>query len=219
MTSWSERSPTPNMRVQRTRVLLPVVARRSPLTRRPLGAGRRLVGLALALLVLGIPNRNGWAQETRAKGMSALEPALRAALAARERANREGDTAQIEALMAAEYVQTDIGGRVQTRSEWLASYFKPLAEMIRAGEFRWKRWEEEDVRAFLFGDTVVVVGRMTLEGEGATFVPGRDWVKSPGSHLGPATISFTRVWIKRDGKWLLAAIHNASPPPPRPTVK
>jgi hypothetical protein len=28
----------PNMRVQRTRVLLPAVARRSPLTRGPLGA-------------------------------------------------------------------------------------------------------------------------------------------------------------------------------------
>jgi hypothetical protein len=33
-------SGLPNMRVQRTRVLLPAVARRSPLTRGPLGSGR-----------------------------------------------------------------------------------------------------------------------------------------------------------------------------------
>jgi ketosteroid isomerase-like protein len=103
---------------------------------------------------------------------------------------------------------------VLTRSEWLASYFKPLAEMIRAGQFRWTVWEEIDVQTHSFGDTVVVTGKLKLEGEGATFVPGRDWVKSPGSRLGPATMSFTRVWIKRDGKWLLAAIHNAVPPPP-----
>ena len=130
-------------------------------------------------------------------GSAALEPALKAAIAARERANVEGDTSLIESLMASEYVQTDIGGRVQTRSEWLASYFKPLAEMIRAGDFRWKVWEETDVRAFWFGDTVVVVGKLRLEGEGATFVPGRDWVESPDPGLGPATLNFTRVWIER----------------------
>ena len=146
--------------------------------------------------------------------MAALEPGLKSAMAARDKANREGDTAQIEVLMAAEYIQTDIGGRVLTRSEWLASYFKPLGEMIRASQFRWTVWEETDVQARTFGEAVVVVGKLKLEGEGATFVPGRDWVKSPGSRLGPVTMSFTRVWIKRDGKWLLAAIHNAVPPPP-----
>jgi hypothetical protein len=35
-------SRRPNMRVQRTRVLLPAVARRSPLTRGPLGGRRAL---------------------------------------------------------------------------------------------------------------------------------------------------------------------------------
>jgi len=202
----------PNMRVQRTHSS--ASPPRSPLTRRPLGAGRRLCGLVLVLLALGAANRIVSAQETKADDMATLEPELKAAMAAREKANREGDTALIEVLTASEYVQTDIGGRVQTRSEWLASYFKPLAEMIRAGDFRWKVWEETDVRARSFGDTVIVVGKLRLEGEGAAFVPGRDWVKAPGSRLGPTPLSFTRVWIKRDGKWLLAAIHNAVPPPP-----
>jgi hypothetical protein len=49
------RRPLANMRVQRTRVLLPAVARRSPLTRRPLGAvmGRPLK-LALLIATLGL---------------------------------------------------------------------------------------------------------------------------------------------------------------------
>ena len=158
--------------------------------------------------------QEAWAQSQKAATESSgIEPALKVAIVERQRANLEGDTQQIEALMAAEYVQTDIGGRVQTKSEWLASYFKPLADMIKRGEFRWTVWEESDVQTRTFGDTVVVVGKLKLEGEGATFVPGRDWVKSPGGKLGPATMSFTRVWIKRDGKWLLAAIHNALPPP------
>jgi hypothetical protein len=154
------------------------------------------------------------ARSQKAAGESSgIDPALNIAIAERQRANLEGDTQQIEALMAAEYVQTDIGGRVQTRSEWLAGYFKPLADMIKSGEFKWTVWEESDVQTRTFGDTVIVVGKLKLEGEGATFVPGRDWVKSPGSKLGPATMAFTRVWIKRDGKWLLAAVHNALPPP------
>jgi len=203
---------SPNPRLQRT----PSASPPSLLSRQPLGPGSRLRGVVLVLLVLGASNRIVSAQETKADGLATLDPQLRAAIAAREKANRDGDTALIESLMAAEYVQTDIGGRVQTKYEWLASYFKPLAEMIRAGDFHWKVWEETDVRSRSFGDTVVVVGKLRLEGEGATFVPGREWVKAPGSRLGPTTLIFTRVWIKRDGKWLLAAIHNAVPPPPPP---
>ena len=182
-----------------------------------LGRGTRALGLVLLLFALGAANGIVLAQQAKTNAMAQLEPALRAAMAAREKANREGDTALIEALMAAEYVQTDIGGRVQTRSEWLSSYFKPLAEMLRAGDFRWNVWEESDVQPRVFGGTVIVVGKLRLEGEGATFVPGRDWVKAPGSHLGPTTLSFTRVWIKRNGKWMLAAIHNSVPPASLPS--
>jgi hypothetical protein len=187
---------------------------RSPLTRTRLGAGMQECCLNLALLVLLAPNQAVFAQATEAHSAVELEPALKTAMAARDKANREGDTALIEALMTPDYVQTDIGGRVQTRSEWLQSYFKPLAALIRAGDFRWNVWEETDVQARAYGSTVIVVGKLKLEGEGATFVPGRDWVKTPGSRLGPMTLSFTRVWVKRDGTWLLAAIHNSVPPPP-----
>ena len=173
-----------------------------------------MVAFVLVCLLLAIVRRNAIAQDSKPNDVAGVEPALKAAMAAREKANREGDTAQIEALMAEEYVQTDIGGRVQSRSEWLSSYFKPLAEMIRAGQFRWTVWEETGVQARSFGDTVVVMGKLKLEGEGATFVPGRDWVKSAGARLGPVTMSFTRVWVKREGAWLLAAIQNAVPPPP-----
>jgi len=142
---------------------------------------------------------------------SAPDAALQSAMAERQRANREGDTAAIEALMVSEYVQTDIGGRIQDRDEWLASYFKPLADLIRSGRFHWETWEETAVQTRVFGDTAIAVGKLTLAGTGATIEPGRGWVASSGARFGPATLSFTRVWIRRDGKWLLAAVHNALP--------
>jgi hypothetical protein len=147
-----------------------------------------------------------------AEGPRVVEPALESAMAERQKANLEGDTRKIEDLMAAEYVQTDIGGRVQTKSEWLSGYFKPLAEMIKAGQFRWEVWEETNTQTRSFGDTVVVVGKLRLKGRGASYVPGRGWVSSPEGSFGPVLLMFTRVWIKRDGRWLLAAVHNALPP-------
>jgi hypothetical protein len=119
--------------------------------------------LILVCLLAGVAARIVCAQELKVNDLGTLEPGLRAAMAARERANVEGDTTRIETLLAPEYVQTDIGGRVQTRSEWLATYFRPLAEMIRAGEFRWTAWEETDVRTRSFGETVIAVGKLRLE--------------------------------------------------------
>ena len=203
-------TPAPNTSLHRT----PAAAPPSPVSSKPLGVGRCLVAFCVVSVTLLWVAQEAWAQSKKAAlESSGIEPALKVAIAERQRANLKGDTQQIEALMAAEYVQTDVGGRVQTKSEWLTSYFKPLADMIKRREFRWTAWEESDVQTRTFGDTVVVVGKLKLEGEGATFVPGRDWVKSAGGKLGPTTMAFTRVWIKRDGKWLLAAIHNALPPP------
>lgn len=133
-------------------------------------------------------------------------------MAARTKANLEGDTDKAENLMVDEYVQTDIFGRVQTKSEWLAEYFNPLAALIKSGQFRWEIWDEKDLQIRQFGDAVVVVGHSTLKGSGASPVPGRGWVASPQATVGPVVLHFTRLWIKRDGKWLLAAVHNATVP-------
>ena len=145
-------------------------------------------------------------------GKTELEPELRSAMAARTKANLEGDTAKIESLMADEYVQTDISGHVQSKSQWLAEYFKPLAALIKSGQFHWDVWGEKDVQVRRFGDTVVVVGNLTLKGSGASPVSGRGWVASPQATIGPVVLHFTRIWIKRDGKWLLAALQNAVVP-------
>lgn len=143
---------------------------------------------------------------------SAAQVQVRAVMAELGKANVEGDTEKAERLLAAEYVQTDISGHVQGKSEWLAEYFRPLAKLIKAGEFHWDLREEKDVQIQFFGDMAVAVGSLTMKGTGATWQPGRGWVASPGTSLGPLTFRFTRVFIKRDGNWLLAALHNAVVP-------
>jgi ketosteroid isomerase-like protein len=143
---------------------------------------------------------------------SSAEDEMRAAMAERTKAALNGDIKTIESGMAENYLQTDIFGRVQSKSEWLEAYAKPLAELIKTHKFRWNVYDEKEVAVRAFGDTAIIVGILTLKGKGASIVPGRGWVASPESTMGPIVIHFTRVWVKRDGKWLLAALHNATVP-------
>jgi hypothetical protein len=140
------------------------------------------------------------------------EAQLRAAMTELGKANVDGDTDKADRLLAAGYVQTDISGHVQGKSEWLAEYFRPLAQLIKAGQFHWDLREEKDVQVRFFRDTAVVVGSLTMKGTEAALLPERGWDASPGTSVGLVTFRFTRVFIKRDGRWLLAALHNAVVP-------
>jgi len=110
-------------------------------------------------------------------------------------------------------LQTDIRGYVQDKNAWLNEYFEPLAELIKAGKFHWEVFEEKDLQIRVSGNTAVVMGRMELKGTGARADRNRHtWVVDPDAHP-VSTLRFTRVYVKRNGKWLLAALHNAVPLP------
>jgi len=143
---------------------------------------------------------------------------LRVVMDERRKASVEGDTEKIASAMADDYIQTDIGGYVQNKMTWLNEYFKPLAELIKAGKFRWEAFDEKDIQIRMYGDTAVVVGTLELKGSGGRPVPQHTWVADPDAHPS-LKLRFTRVYIKRNGKWLLAAIHNAVPLPPPPSAK
>ena len=142
---------------------------------------------------------------------SSSEAELRAAIAECRKAGP--DLEKFASCMADEYLQTDIAGYVQDKSTWLNEYYKPLAELIKAGKFRWEVYQEKDVQFRMYGDAAVVIGSLELKGTGARPTPEHTWVADPNASFN-ATLRFTRVWIKRNGKWLLAALHNAVPLPP-----
>ena len=73
------------------------------------------------------------------------EADLRATIAKLRTASVEGDTQKIVAAMTDDYLQTDISGVVQNKETWLKNYFIPLAELIKAGKFRWETYDLKDV--------------------------------------------------------------------------
>ena len=77
---------------------------------------------------------------------SSPEGELRAVMAELHKAALEGDTEKTVSLMTDEYVQTDISGHFQEKTEWLNTYSKPLAELIKAGKFRWEVYEKKEFR-------------------------------------------------------------------------
>ncbi len=142
---------------------------------------------------------------------SSPEDSLHAATVERQKASVQGDTEKIVGFMTDDYIQTDVWGQVQDKATWIREYFNPLAELIRAGKFKWNVYQDKDVQVRVHGDTAIEVGAMVLEGVGARITPEHTWVADPDAHLS-GTLRFTRVYIRRNGKWLLAAVHNSMPP-------
>jgi Domain of unknown function (DUF4440) len=144
---------------------------------------------------------------------SSSEAELRATMAECRKAALEGDLEKITGCLADQYLQTDIAGYVQDKTAWLNEYARPLADLIKAGKFRWEVYDPKDVQIRMYGDAAVVIGSLELKGSGARPTPQHTWVADPDAHVS-LTLRFTRVYIKRSGKWLLAALHNAVPLPP-----
>lgn len=147
------------------------------------------------------------------------ETELRAAMAERRAAFLAGDVDKVASLMADEYLQTDIWGRIQDKNAWLDEYYKPLAALIKAGKARWEVYEQKDLQFRFYGNSAVVMGALDLKISGARADPQHHWVADPNYHGTGGTLHFTHVYIKRKGKWLLAAIHNAVPGPVPATSK
>jgi hypothetical protein len=111
--------------------------------------------------------------------------------------------------MTNDYLQTDIYGNVQNRTAWLHEYFEPLAELIKAGKFRWVTFEQKNEQFRVYGDSAIVMGSLELKGVGAR--PNRErrtWEADPSASLG-GKLSFTHVYVRHNTRWLLAAIHNS----------
>jgi ketosteroid isomerase-like protein len=151
-----------------------------------------------------------------AKATDSAEAELRAAMAERLKASLQGDSTKAASLMADEYIQTDISGHVQDKATWFKEYFDPVAELIKVGKFRWEVYEQKELQFRVYGDSAVVLGVLEAKGTGARWVPqSHTWAADPNASFS-GTLRFTHVYVKRNGKWLLAALHNAVPFSPTP---
>ena len=142
------------------------------------------------------------------------EAEIRSVMAELRKASLEGDSAKIASLMTDDYLQTDISGHVQDKATWFKEYFDPIAELIRAGKFRWDVYERKDVQIRQHGDSAIVMGALEAKGSGARWNPqSHTWFVEPSASFS-GTLRFTHVYVRKNGKWLLAALQNAVPVSP-----
>jgi hypothetical protein len=142
-----------------------------------------------------------------ATGQSSAKAEVLAALAERDKSFVTGDETKVAQLMSEDYLQTDVSGHVQDKQAWLNEYYRPLALLLKSGETRCATFDRSNIVVRDLGDTLVVAGEQTFKFAGVnpwnpkvTFQPGP-----------PRVLRFTHVWIKRDGAWKLAVVHNAIP--------
>ena len=105
-------------------------------------------------------------------------------------ANIRRDKAFFERMEADEFIFTDSGGGITTKTEDVASLDKP------AGEFKLVSYEVDEMKVSIYGKTAVVTGRAT------TISRGKDRGITGKSR-------FTDVFVKRAGRWQLVAGHSS----------
>ena len=150
-------------------------------------------------------------------GGSDAESQLRATVEELRKAGVEGDTDKVVASMTDDYLQTDIFGFVQDKATWLKQYFIPLAELIKAGKFRWEKYDLKDVQLRMHGDAAIVIGTLEAKGVGARMdMATHSWAADPTASFS-GVLHFTRVYVRQNGKWMLAALQNSMPPAPAST--
>lgn len=94
------------------------------------------------------------------------------------------DRKGLEQLMTAERINISTGGQVRERDEWLTSFATTCKP--------YKPATLEELRVKVYGDTAILVGRITFNGT------------SGGA---PPPSRFSSVWIKRAGRWQEASMH------------
>src|SRR5215467_7483197 len=141
--------------------------------------------LLLAIAVVVIP----------VAAQDAAEADLRALMANRHKASLEGGTDSIAKTMVDNYLQTDISGYVQDKPTWFKEYFNPIAELIKAGKFRWEVLDQKEMEFHIFGDSAVVIGTLEAKGTGARWLPQSHTWEADSSASFSGTLRFTHVYI------------------------
>ncbi|MEP6901408.1 MAG: nuclear transport factor 2 family protein [Actinomycetota bacterium] len=105
-------------------------------------------------------------------------------------ANIKRDKAFFERIEADEFIFTDSGGGITTKTEDVASLDKP------PGEFKLVSYIVDEMKVSVYGNAAVVTGRTT------TVSRGKDREATNKSR-------FTDVFVKRGGRWQLVAGHSS----------
>lgn len=98
------------------------------------------------------------------------------------------DSAALDALVGARFINTEYDGEVSDKTKFLAD--------IRDPQFKPTTASIQDVKVNLFGDTAIVTGNYHTKGT---------YQGHPYEHFG----RFTDTWVLDNGRWQCVASHTS----------
>jgi ketosteroid isomerase-like protein len=99
-------------------------------------------------------------------------------------AMQKGDLATLERILADDFIYTHSNARVETKQQ--------LLEALKSGAFKYEEIKHSDLKAQVYGDTVVLRGKSDLK------------IKANNLPLA-FQIRFLGVYVKANGRWQLTA--------------
>lgn len=120
------------------------------------------------------------AAPARAQGGASVEDQIKTMEKDRAAAVVKGDVSMMEDLTSDDYTLINANGQMSGKAETMNN--------IRTGVIKLTANEVSDMKVRVYGETAVVTGKSTAKGT----IGGRE-LKGP--------VMFTRVYVKRNGKW------------------
>jgi hypothetical protein len=111
-----------------------------------------------------------------------------------DRAQIDGNRAELERLLADDYTLLNGAGKTETKAQFVAESTAP--------GFKLEPFVIEDAIEKVWSDGAVMGGIATLRG-------------TDGGKPFEATLRFADIWAKRNGKWQVIYTHVSKPPAPR----
>ena len=145
----------------------------------------RLLVIAVVIAAV-VPLAVGQKQNARRSHTQSVVAAIRKLDEERIQAQIHADAAALERIYADDFIGIGPSGTVRTKPQVLVDF--------TSHDLKFQSITTDDVRIRVYGNTVVETGRSTMVGQDKGRVVPRD-------------NRFTRVWVRRQGRWQLVANH------------
>ena len=145
----------------------------------------RMLVLAVALVAVA-PLAVGQKHSARRTQAESVVERIRKLDDERIQAQIQADAAALDRLYADDFIGIGPSGTVRTKPQVLADF--------TSHDLKYQSITTDDVRIRVYGNTVVETGRSTMVGQDKGKVV-------------PRNNRFTRVWVRRQGRWRLVANH------------
>ena len=143
--------------------------------------------LIIAVLVLTAASiALGQKQSARRDQRKSVEQVIRQLDHERIQAQIHADRVALDRIYADDFIGIGPSGTVRTKPQVLADF--------TSHDLKFQSITTDDVRIRVYGNTVVETGRSTMVGQDKGRVVPRD-------------NRFTRVWVRRQGRWRIVANH------------